>query len=89
MANRSGKKLSAGKVKPLKVVPRDPNDLGRHGKKRGMASTSEIEYSDGEREFLMAVDRFKREKKRPFPTLSELYAVLLSLGYEKKASAPC
>lgn len=82
--------LSVARVsrKP-KPEPRESNDLGRRPEKRGKASTSEIDYSDAEREFLVAVDRFKRERNRPFPTLSELYAVLLSLGYEKKASAPC
>jgi hypothetical protein len=36
-----------------------------------------------ENEFLMAMDRFKREKCRPFPTWREVLAVLKSLGYRK------
>lgn len=40
-------------------------------------------YSAEEREFMNAVDAFKREMRRPFPTLSEVLAVALSLGYRK------
>ena len=34
-------------------------------------------------EFVRAVDRYRREKRRPFPALSELLQVLKSLGYRK------
>ena len=50
---------------------------------RTVTVTSETEYSDDEAEFIKAVDRFKREKKRPFPALSELLGVLKGLGYRK------
>lgn len=43
----------------------------------------DVDYSDEEREFLQAMDRYKREKKRPFPTWSEALAVLRELGYRK------
>jgi hypothetical protein len=42
------------------------------------------EYSDEEREFLAAVDKYKQ--KRRFPTLCELLAVLKGLGYRKVAN---
>jgi hypothetical protein len=34
---------------------------------------------------MTAMDRFKREKRRPFPTWSEVLHVLKSLGYRKGA----
>lgn len=37
-------------------------------------------------EFGKAMDRYKRERRRPYPTCSEVLAVLRSLGYRK---APC
>ena len=45
------------------------------------------EYTDAEIEFMLAVDRYKREKHRPFPTCNEILAVVLALGYRKLAEA--
>ena len=45
------------------------------------------EYSADEVEFMMAMEKFKREKKRPFPKCSEILEVLRSLGY-RKVEAP-
>ena len=36
-------------------------------------------------EFIMAIERYKREQGRPFPTWHEVLAVALSLGYRKVA----
>jgi uncharacterized coiled-coil DUF342 family protein len=41
-------------------------------------------YSQEEIEFMEAIDRYQREKKRPFPTWSEVLEVLHSLGYTRK-----
>lgn len=41
------------------------------------------EYTDEEREFMVAMDRYKRERHRPFPTFAETLRVLKSLGYRK------
>jgi hypothetical protein len=38
-----------------------------------------------EREFMVALDRYKRSHHRPFPTCCEVLAVLKSLGYRKVA----
>jgi hypothetical protein len=46
-------------------------------------STSDVEYEQSEVEFMMALDKYKREKRRPFPTCREILGVLLSLGYRK------
>lgn len=36
-------------------------------------------------EFVMAIDEYKRVNKRPFPTWSEVFEVILYLGYRKVA----
>jgi hypothetical protein len=43
-------------------------------------------YAADEVEFMTALDRWKRENRRPFPTCSEVLAVLKSLGYRKVAA---
>lgn len=40
-------------------------------------------YTADEVEFMTAMDRFKREMRRPFPTWAEALGVLKSLGYAK------
>ena len=50
---------------------------------------STVIYSDEEREFMTAMDRYKRENKRPFPNCSEVLAVLKSLGYRKVEGSSC
>jgi hypothetical protein len=48
-------------------------------------TTCERDYSDEETAFMKAMDRYKRENRRPFPTWSEVLEVLRSLGYRKVA----
>lgn len=38
-----------------------------------------------ELEFCKAMDRYKRNRKRPYPTFSEVLKVIRSLGYRKVA----
>jgi hypothetical protein len=58
------------------------------GKRWGVdPCTCDREYDDEEREFLMAMDRYRRENRRPWPTWSEVLEVLKSLGYRKVAEA--
>lgn len=45
----------------------------------------EVFYSDEEAEFLRAMERYRRERKRPFPTCIEVLAVARSLGYRRVA----
>ncbi|HLW66890.1 MAG TPA: hypothetical protein VKS79_16365 [Gemmataceae bacterium] len=40
-------------------------------------------FSEDEVEFMMAMERYKRKHRRPFPTCHEVLAVLKSLGYRK------
>jgi hypothetical protein len=44
-------------------------------------TTCERDYNDEETDFMKAMDRYKRENRRPFPTWSEVLEVLRSLGY--------
>lgn len=48
-------------------------------------TTCERDYSDDESEFMKAMDRYKRENRRPFPTWSEVLEVLHSMGYRRVA----
>ena len=48
-------------------------------------TTCERDYSDGEIEFMRAMDDYKRKSGRPFPTWSEVLEVFTSLGYRKVA----
>jgi len=44
-------------------------------------TTCERDYNDEETDFMKAMDRYKRENRRPFPTWSEVLEVMQSLGY--------
>ncbi len=48
-------------------------------------TTCEREYSEGEVEFMQAMDEYKRRSGRMFPTCSEILEVLMKLGYRKVA----
>lgn len=57
---------------------------------RTMASSSKLNdsYSDEEREFLQAMDRYKSTHRRWHPTCCEILAVFKSLGYSKAPKQP-
>ena len=48
-------------------------------------TTCERDYSEAEKEFMLAMDEYKRQSGRTFPTWSEVLEVLRGLGYEKAA----
>jgi hypothetical protein len=50
-------------------------------------TTCERDYSDEETEFMNAMDRYKRDNRRPFPTWSEVLEVMRAMGYRKVADA--
>jgi hypothetical protein len=50
-------------------------------------TTCERDYTDEEIEFMKAMDQYKRDNRRPFPTWSEVLEVLQALGYRKVAAA--
>jgi len=41
------------------------------------------EFSDDEHEFILAIERYRRVKRRRFPSFREVLDVLKSLGYRK------
>ena len=45
----------------------------------------EGEMTDEQFDFLMAIDRYKKENQRPFPTWTEVLEVIKALGYRKVA----
>ncbi len=47
---------------------------------------AENEYTADEVEFLMALDRYKRHRHRPYPTWPEVLAIAKSLGYRRIAA---
>jgi hypothetical protein len=46
-------------------------------------NASRNDYSDAECEFILAMERYKRETRRRFPSWHEVLGVLKSLGYRK------
>jgi hypothetical protein len=48
-------------------------------------TTCERDYTDEETLFMKAMERYKRENRRPYPTWNEVLEVVRSLGYEKVA----
>ena len=51
-------------------------------------TTCERDYTDDEIEFMTAIDRYRRENGRPFPTWSEVLEVVRALGYQKEGQSP-
>lgn len=48
-------------------------------------TTSERDYFDDETAFMTAMDCYKRDNRRPFPTWNEVLVVLRDMGYRKVA----
>lgn len=95
---RKARERKAAAAQPVPVAPPvppaapKPHDNGRavghrrraDGARYGVdPTTCERDYSAEEVEFMKAVERYKRECKRPFPTTSELLQIAVSLGYRK------
>lgn len=65
----------------------EPRERRVQGERRRQVdpTTCEREYTDDEIAFMRAMDQYKRDNRRPFPTWSEVLEVLFSLGYRKVA----
>ena len=75
------RKLQAGYTTRRMAGPAEHRPQTR---KRGKSPvTCDPDYSAEEVEFLVAVDAFKREHHCPFPTLTQLLAILRGLGWRK------
>jgi len=48
-------------------------------------SAEEGQMTDEQFEFVMAIDEYKRKNAKPFPTWTEVLAVIKALGYRKVA----
>jgi hypothetical protein len=76
------------KTVPVDVERRSGKDRREKGFRRRQIdpTTCERDYTDDEIEFMKAIDRYRRENGRPFPTWSEVLEVVRALGYEKTGS---
>lgn len=72
---------------PVALERRSGRDRRDQGERRRQIdpTTCERDYSDEEIQFMKAMDQYKRENRRPFPTWSEVLEVLRALGYRKTA----
>jgi len=77
------------KAIPVAVERRSGQDRRNQGERRRQVdpTTCERDYSDEEIVFMKAMDQYKRDNRRPFPTWSEVLEVLYSLGYRKVAES--
>jgi hypothetical protein len=72
---------------PVEVERRKGHDRRHQGERRRQVdpTTCERDYTDEEITFMKAMDQYKRDNRRPFPTWSEVLEVLHALGYRKVA----
>jgi len=87
---RSGQERRSGVDRRVKHVPvsverRSGTDRRQRPDRRRLIdpTTCERDYTPEEIEFMTAMDKYRRENGRPFPTWSEVLEVLRSLGYVK------
>jgi hypothetical protein len=72
---------------PVAMDRRKPGSDRRRPERRRQVdpTTCERDYNDDEIEFMKAMDQYKRDNRRPFPTWSEVLEVIRALGYRKVA----
>jgi hypothetical protein len=72
---------------PVALDRRTGQERRQKGERRRQVdpTTCERDYNDEEILFMKAMDQYKRDNRRPFPTWSEVLEVLYSLGYRKIA----
>jgi hypothetical protein len=72
---------------PVAVDRRSGTDRRNQGERRRQIdpTTCERDYNEDEISFMKAMDQYKRDNRRPFPTWSEVLEVLHALGYRKVA----
>jgi hypothetical protein len=73
---------------PVAIERRSGKDRRDQGERRRQIdpTTCERDYSDEEIDFMKAMDQYKRDNRRPFPTWSEVLEVLRALGYRRVAA---
>src|SRR5436190_10850451 len=72
---------------PVAIERRSGKDRREQGERRRQIdpTTCERDYTNDEIDFMKAMDQYKRDNRRPFPTWSEVLEVLRALGYRKVA----
>jgi hypothetical protein len=72
---------------PVAIERRSGKDRRNQGERRRQIdpTTCERDYTDDEIQFMRAMDQYKRDNRRPFPTWSEVLEVLRAIGYRKVA----
>ncbi len=53
------------------------------GRSAHLPGLNDSPYTHDETEFMLAMDQYKRDNRRPYPTWHEVLLVLISLGYRK------
>ncbi len=72
------------KTEKPEVDRRVPSERRKVERRRQIdPTTCERDYTDDEIEFMKAIDKYRRENGRPFPTWSEVLEVVRLLGYQK------
>jgi hypothetical protein len=85
-ARKRPPKKRAPKYGPLSNSTRSRLANAAAGRKQGIdPATCDRIYSEAELEYLKAMEHYRRENKRPYPTWSEALAVAVALGYRKVA----
>src|SRR6516165_4455939 len=89
-ADRRGKRGGDRRKRSIPVaLDRRQGERRQQGERRRQVdpTTCERDYNDEEIIFMKAMDQYKRDNRRPFPTWSEVLEVLYALGYRKVADA--
>ena len=89
-ADRRGKRGGDRRKRNIPVaLDRRQGERRQQGERRRQIdpTTCERDYTDDEIHFMKAMDQYKRDNRRPFPTWSEVLEVLRALGYRKVAEA--
>lgn len=89
-AERRGKRGGERRKRDIPVaLDRRQGDRRQPGERRRQVdpTTCERDYNDEEIIFMKAMDQYKRDNRRPFPTWSEVLEVLRALGYRRVAEA--
>ena len=90
MDNKRAKNSDGGFIERRKCVIDRRLGLDRRrgpGKRRSeeRINAEEGYMSDEQFEFLMAIDEYKKQNQRPFPSWTEVLEVVKALGYRKVA----
>lgn len=64
-------------------LPVNNINLKQKARGRRSATLTHGDHTEEELEFMKAMDRYKRENRRPFPLWSEVLDVIKKLGYRK------